>query len=158
MFETELILEASPAAVADNRDRTKSWPKRRGMKVTKTPQKILVVDDELWSALDMEWVIRKLGHDVVGPVATAKEALELADEIRPDLVLMDIRLADDSDGIDAAVAARQQFNIPSIFVSAHGDLATRNRASAADPCGFIEKPFTPEALATAIEKALDPAD
>ncbi|MFA5951609.1 MAG: response regulator [Hyphomicrobium sp.] len=158
MFEALLSSETAESAAVSNQKRFKTRPKSQGMKVMRTARKILVVEDELWSALDMEWVIRKLGHDVVGPVATAKEALELADELRPDLVLMDIRLANDDDGIDTAIAARQRFNIPSIFVSAHGDLPTRNRAASANPSGFIEKPFTPETLANAIAQALDPDD
>ncbi len=119
---------------------------------------ILIVDDELWAALDMEWVVRKLRHEVVGPAATAEEAIELAEQARPDLVLMDIRLADDSDGVAAAVEIRQRFDIPSLFVSAHGDPVTRKPAIAARPSGFIEKPFTPESLALAIEAALKPSE
>lgn len=117
---------------------------------------ILIVDDELWAALDMEWVVRKLRHEVVGPAATAEEAIELAERTRPDLILMDIRLAGHSDGVTAAVEIRQRFDIPSLFVSAHGDPITRERAIAARPSGFIEKPFTPESLALAIENALKP--
>ena len=115
---------------------------------------ILVVEDELWAALDMEWVVRKLGHEVVGPAATADEAIRLAEAEVPDLVLMDIRLANDTDGVTAAIEIRRRFGIASLFVSAHGELATRRRAQAAEPAGFIEKPFAPETLATAIEKAL----
>ena len=62
-------------------------------------QKILIVDDELWAALDMEWVVQTLGHEAVGPVATADKAIELAGTMRPNLVLMDIRLANNGDGV-----------------------------------------------------------
>lgn len=146
-----------------------SWPSATGtgseVKPSAPPQRIpveaatyniLIVDDELWAALDMEWVVRKLRHEVIGPAATAEEAIELAEAARPDLVLMDIRLANDSDGVAAAVEIRQRFDIPSLFVSAHGDPTTRKRAIAARPSGFIEKPFTPESLAVAIEAALKP--
>jgi CheY-like chemotaxis protein len=119
-------------------------------------QKILIVDDELWAALDMEWVVQTLGHEVVGPAATAEKAIELAGRVRPNLVLMDIRLANDSDGVAAAIEIRERFDIPSLFVSAHGDPIMRSRAAAANPVGFIEKPFTPESLALAIEAALNP--
>lgn len=118
--------------------------------------KILVVDDELWAALDMEWVVAKLGHEVVGSAATADDAIKLADEMRPDLVLMDIRLSDDSDGIVAATIIRQRYDIRSLFVTSHGELETRVRAEAASPAGFVEKPFAPETLARAIETALSP--
>jgi CheY-like chemotaxis protein len=123
---------------------------------TSTPQKILIVDDELWAALDMEWVVQRLGHEVVGPATTAAKAIELAGRARPNLVLMDIRLADNSDGVAAAIEIRQRFDIPSLFVSAHGDPLSRNRAAAAQPLGFIEKPFSPESLSRAIEAALTP--
>jgi len=92
----------------------------------------------------------------VAPAATAEEAIKLAETARPNLVLMDIRLADDSDGVTAAVEIRQRFDIPSLFVSAHADPVARKRAVAARPSGFIEKPFTPESLALAIEAALEP--
>ena len=116
--------------------------------------RVLVVDDELWGALDMEWVVRKLGHQVVGSAATADEAIRLAETEIPDLVLMDIRLGNESDGIVAATVIRQRFEIPSLFVTAHGDLAMRQRAEAAQPAAFIEKPFAPETLARAIGEAL----
>jgi len=106
-------------------------------------QKILIVDDELWAALDMEWVVQTLGHEVVGPAATAEKAIELAGRVRPNLVLMDIRLANDSDGVAAAIEIRERFDIPSLFVSAHGDPIMRSRAAGANPVGFIEKPFSP---------------
>lgn len=120
-----------------------------------TKQKILIVDDELWAALDMEWVVQTLGHEVVGPVATAEKAIELAGSRRPDLVLMDIRLANDSDGVAAAIEIRERFDIPSLFVSAHVDPTMRSRAAAARPLGFIEKPFSPESVAIAIVAALN---
>lgn len=147
------------AGIADKKtvwDRLSAAVERRRATVSPADLKILVVDDELWSALDMEWVCRKLGHEVVGPAATAEDAIRIAGDERPDLVLMDIRLAGGGDGIAAAVEIRRLFDIPSLFVSAHGELATRQRAEAADPAGFIEKPFAPETLAVAIVKAFDP--
>src|SRR5215471_4288934 len=119
-------------------------------------QKIPIVDDELGAALDMEWVVQTLGHAVVGPAATADKAIELAGTMRPNLVLMDIRLANNGDGVAAAIEIRERFDIPSLFVSAHGDPMTRDRAAAARPLGFIEKPFSPESLARSIEVALNP--
>ena len=75
------------------------------------PLRVLIVDDELWAALDMEWVVQTLGHEVVGPATTAEKAVEFAGRSRPDLVLMDIRLADDSDGVAAAIEIRQRFGV-----------------------------------------------
>lgn len=153
-------MRSLPASgIADKKtiwDRLSAAVERRRATVSSADLKILVVDDELWSALDMEWVCRKLGHEVVGPAATADEAVRLAGQERPDLVLMDIRLAGGSDGIAAAIEIRRRFDIPSLFVCAHGEPATRQRAEAAEPAGFIEKPFAPETLAIAIVKAFDP--
>jgi DNA-binding NarL/FixJ family response regulator len=114
------------------------------------------VDDELWATLDMEWVVQKLGHQVVGTASTAEKAIELAGRDQPDLVLMDIRLAENGDGVAAAIEIRRRFDIPSLFISAHDDQISRDRAAAARPWGFIEKPFSPESLSKAIETALNP--
>jgi DNA-binding NarL/FixJ family response regulator len=154
----EQLPQPSEQAATDVWSRLKPSSKPRRPASAIATYQILIVDDELWAALDMEWVVRKLRHEVVGPAATAEEAIELAESARPDLVLMDIRLADDSDGVAAAVEIRQRFDIPSLFVSAHGDQTTRKRAIAARPSGFIEKPFTPEALSLAIEAALKPSE
>jgi two-component system, response regulator PdtaR len=155
-----MIFETSPPAIGPRKpgiwERLEPHPNRSRRQSSSATQKILIVDDELWAALDMEWVVQRLGHQVVGPASTAEKAIELAGRERPDLVLMDIRLADNSDGVSAAIAIRQRFNIPSLFVSAHGDPITRNRAAAAQPLGFIEKPFSPESLSIAIESALNP--
>ena len=157
MISEQLFSPAVPPATDVGGRLKPSFKARRPASALATYQ-ILIVDDELWAALDMEWVVHKLRHEVVGPAATADEAIELAEKARPDLVLMDIRLADDSDGVAAAVEIRQRFDIPSVFVSAHGDSMTRQRAIAARPSGFIEKPFTPETLTRAIEAALKPND
>jgi two-component system, response regulator PdtaR len=156
----QIILEIAPPAV---QSRTAGmWEQleadsERGRRTTPlVRQKILIVDDELWAALDMEWVVQTLGHEVVGPAATADKALELAATMRPNLVLMDVRLANNSDGVAAAIEIRERFDIPSLFVTAHGDSMTRDRAAAARPLGFIEKPFSPESLARTIEVALNP--
>ena len=152
-----MIFETSPLAVGPRTAGIREPRSDRGPRASlSAKQKILIVDDELWAALDMEWVVQKLGHEVVGPAATAEKAIELAGKMRPSLVLMDIRLANDSDGVAAAIEIRQRFDIPSLFVSAHGDPMSRSRAAAARPLGFIEKPFSPESLALAIEAALNP--
>lgn len=156
MVEMQSVLETSPAAAGSLAERPKVLSDPGRTATLPTRRRILIVDDEMWAALDMEWVVRSLDHDVVGPAATAEKAIELAETARPDLVLMDIRLAKESDGVAAAVEIRQRFDIPSLFVSAHGDPFMRSRAAAARPLGFIEKPFSPETLARAIEAAFNP--
>lgn len=147
---------STSAASGDIWDRLTQTARRHGAVLSPRRYKILVVDDELWAALDIEWVVNKLGHEVVGSAATAEEAIQICDATRPDLVLMDIRLGDDSDGIVAATVIRQRFDIPSLFVTSHGEFATRMRADAARPVGFVEKPFAPATLGRAISTALDP--
>jgi two-component system, response regulator PdtaR len=160
MVVMQMIFETSPPTVGPRTsgiwERLEPGSDRGGRTSLSARQKILIVDDELWAALDMEWVVQKLGHEVVGPATTAEKAIELAERVRPNLVLMDIRLADNSDGVAAAIEIRQRFDIPSLFVSAHGDPIMRSRAEAARPLGFIEKPFSPESLALAIEAAINP--
>jgi len=119
------------------------------------PFRVLIVEDEIWAALDIEWVVYKIGAEVVGIASSAEKAIELAESAEPDLALMDIRLAGERDGIDAAIELRQRFDIPSLFVSAHVDTHTRHRAAPARPAGFIDKPFTPELLTRAIQEALN---
>jgi len=116
--------------------------------------RVLVVDDEIWAALDMEWVARKLGCEVVGPAATADEAIKLAETERPDLVLMDIELANESDEVNAVIEIRQRLGIPCVFVGTSNDRFSHQRAAAAQPEGFIDKPFAPETLALAIDNVL----
>jgi two-component system, response regulator PdtaR len=160
MVVMQMIFETSPPTVGPHTsgiwERLEPGSDRGGRTSLSARQKILIVDDELWAALDMEWVVQKLGHELVGPATTAEKAIELAERVRPNLVLMDIRLADNSDGVAAAIEIRQRFDIPSLFVSAHGDPIMRSRAEAARPLGFIEKPFSPESLALAIEAAINP--
>ncbi|MCZ7595578.1 MAG: response regulator [Hyphomicrobium sp.] len=120
------------------------------------PRRILVVEDEMFVAMDIEAAVLKAGHQVVGFAGTAQQAVALADEKRPDLVLMDIRLAGGGDGVDAAIEIRRRFNIPSLIVSAYYDAETRARAAPAKILGFIPKPFDHALLAAALNGALRP--
>ena len=108
--------------------------------------KILVVEDEFFIALDVEEQAKSLGHTVVGIAVTADEAIRMAGETRPDIVLMDIRLSGATDGIAAALAIRSQYGIESIFVTANTDPHTLRRAKAIGPLGVLEKPITLERL------------
>src|SRR6202051_3931720 len=100
--------------------------------------KILVVEDEGLIAHDISSRLQALHHEVVGVASTAKEAIEKAAEA--DLVLMDIRLDGPADGIEAAIAIRERYRIPVIFITAHADRATLERAKAADAFGYLVKP------------------
>jgi CheY-like chemotaxis protein len=112
----------------------------------KSKLKILIVEDEFFIALDVEEKATSLGHTVVGTAITADEAIRMAGERRPDVVLMDIRLAGATDGITAALAIRSQHGIESIFVTGNTDPHTLMRAEAIKPLGVLEKPITLERL------------
>jgi two-component system, response regulator PdtaR len=113
-------------------------------------RRILIVEDEMFVAMDIEAAVIKAGHKVVGFAGTAERAITLADEMRPDLILMDIRLPGDRDGVDAAIEIRQRFDIPSLLISAYANADTRARAEPARPLGFIAKPFDHALLALAL--------
>lgn len=108
--------------------------------------RILIVEDEFLIALDVEEQAKSLGHTVVGIAVTADEAISMAGERRPDIVLMDIHLSGAADGIEAAVAIRSLHGVESVFVTANTDPHTLMRAKATEPLGVIEKPITFERL------------
>lgn len=110
------------------------------------PNKVLLVEDEFLIAMTAEDVLCEAGLDVVGVATTYDEAVALSESMRPDLVLMDIRLASARDGIEAAIEIKQQLGIPSVFTSANHDEETVLRAAPAEPVGWLPKPYTPEAL------------
>src|SRR5512144_1061797 len=114
--------------------------------------KVLVVEDEGLIAHDIATRLEALGHQVLGTVATADEAVEQA--AGADLVLMDIRIDGQRDGIAAAQEVRARHHVPVVFLTAHADRATLERAKAADPFGYITKPLGPASLHTSIEMAI----
>ena len=115
---------------------------------------ILVVEDQRAVAGALRMRLRGLGYGVLGIAKDGDEAIEKARELRPDLILMDIRLGDGIDGIEAAHRIRTQFDIPVVYVSAYADRDLLDRARATQPAGFINKPFTTKDLLTAINLAL----
>lgn len=116
--------------------------------------KILVVEDEKIVAKDIEYRLLNLGYTVVGLVAAGVDALQKAAETQPDLVLMDIQLKGEMDGIVTAEAIRDRFQLPVIYLTAYADESTLRRAKITMPYGYILKPFEERDLQTAIEVAL----
>lgn len=114
--------------------------------------RILIVEDEAIAALDLELIVARLGHHVVDVVDTGPAAISGAVDFRPDLVLMDIRLADDTDGIEAAIEIRRRLGTPSIFLTAHSDVQTHRRAMFARPLDFIVKPFSAPIVEAALQR------
>ncbi|WP_260691413.1 response regulator [Rhizobium laguerreae] len=118
------------------------------------PIRILIVEDEFLIALELEYRLRDAGFEVIGIAATAGEALSIATSDRPALAIMDIRLADRTDGIQAAIELHATLGVRSIFASAHADPETRKRAAAASPIGWLQKPYPAEALINLIRQYL----
>lgn len=115
---------------------------------------VLVVEDDFLIALELENRLLDAGYQVVGIASTANEAVSLADEKRPDLAVMDIRLLGRRDGVDAAIELFTKFSIRSIFASAHADVETRERAAPANPIGWVQKPYPADALIRLIKEFL----
>ena len=118
------------------------------------PATILIVEDEAIVAADLGRKLSRLGYEVVGTAGRGDEAVEIAGCLCPDLVLMDILLNGQFDGIAAAQAIRNQFDLPVIYLTAHSDAVTLARAKITGPFGYILKPFDERDLATQIELAL----
>lgn len=113
--------------------------------------RLLIVEDEIFVAMNVAAMAERAGFQVLAMATTAKEAIAKAEQLRPDLVLMDIHLGSGQDGIDAAVEIWQRFDIRSLFVTAFEDQATRRRAAEAEPIGYITKPFTRRELVESIK-------
>jgi PAS domain S-box-containing protein len=116
--------------------------------------KILIVEDEIIVAWDIKETLEKLGHTVVDLVVSGAEALGSAFNDSPDLVLMDIRLEGDIDGITAGDEIYQQLKIPIVYLTAHADELTLARATKTNPFGYVIKPFQSQSLQSTIKVAL----
>jgi diguanylate cyclase (GGDEF)-like protein/PAS domain S-box-containing protein len=119
-----------------------------------TLARILVVEDENIVAMDIQDRLESLGYDVPITVATGERAVEKAETLRPDLVLMDIQLQGEMDGVHAADEIRRRFGIPVVFLTANADDVTIQRAKVTEPFGYIIKPFEERELHTTIAMAL----
>lgn len=117
-----------------------------------TRARVLIIEDEPIIAMDIETIVRDLGHEVTGVAVTRDEAVALAMEDRPGLVLADIQLADDSSGIDAVKDILAKFQVPVIFITAFPErLLTGERP---EPIFLITKPFQRSTVKAAISQAL----
>ncbi len=116
--------------------------------------RILIVEDEVVVAMDLRQQVLALGYEPVAETRTGEEAILLAGQLRPDLVLMDINLAGEMDGIAAAEVIRNRFSIPVVFLTASTTDSFVSRAKLVAPLGFIYKPFQERELSLVIELAL----
>ncbi len=105
-------------------------------------KKVLIVEDEMIIALLIERMVANLGHEVIGKVSSGEEAVTMALESEPDLILMDIRLQGELDGVEAMIKIRENKNIPVIYISGNTDAVHREKIEQTDYIEFLSKPIT----------------
>ena len=118
------------------------------------PPNLLIVEDSNIVAADIAQSLVQMGYAVVGTVGSGERALVMADQHRPDLVLMDIHLQGGMDGIEVARVLRDKLRIPVVFLTAYGEDEMFQRAKLAGPFGYILKPFEDRELRIVVEMAL----
>lgn len=116
--------------------------------------KVLVVEDEKIIAKDIEATLKRIGHESAGSVAKGEDAINFAEKEKPDLILMDITLKGEMDGIEAAKIINDKFRIPIVYITAHQDEDTIEKTKGTNPYGYITKPLDDRDLSTAINSAM----
>jgi len=116
--------------------------------------KILIVEDESEVGEVTKYILERLGYAVISIVSTGEEAIKIVGRMRPDLVLMDIVLKGDIDGINPAEQIHDRFKVPVVYLTAYADEDKLQRAKVAEPYGYILKPFKVEELHATIEMTL----
>lgn len=123
--------------------------------MTTATASILIVEDEMIVARDLQIRLTQMGYDAAHIAGSGEEAIGLAQTSSPDLMLVDIRLKGDMDGVETARRIRAQGETPVVYLTAHSDPATLARAKETEPYGYLIKPFKAEELRTTIEMALN---
>ena len=131
---------------------------RRELATERAQTRILVVEDDFLIGLQTVAALGDAGFNVIGTATTAEEAIALAKAHRPSLAVMDIRLASERDGVDAARELFKELGIRCIFATAHDDPHTRRRAEPYAPLGCQAKPYTMASLVTSVVDALSQLD
>ncbi|PRY16169.1 LytTR family two component transcriptional regulator [Pontibacter ummariensis] len=118
-----------------------------------TKPKILISEDEVIIAEDIAASLEELGYETCA-IDSGEDTIDMIRETQPDLVLLDINLKGNTDGVDIGARIREEFNIPFIYLTAYADHSTIDRAKKTEPDGFLVKPFDEKSLRSAIEIAL----
>lgn len=118
------------------------------------PPRILIVEDEAIVAMEIESRLNRLGYTVPAIIFSGQEAVQAAQDLQPDLIIMDIKLKGDIDGIEAANRIHQQLDLPIVYLTAYSDAEILERAKVTEPFGYIVKPFQERDLAITIKMAL----
>lgn len=116
--------------------------------------KIIIAEDEKIVAKDIENKLKKSGYDVIGVVSTGRDLLDKVSESPPDLVLMDIKLDGDMDGIETAQKLKDSYGLPVVYLTAYADKITLERINETNPGGYVLKPFKLSELRHSIEDAI----
>ena len=119
-----------------------------------TEPRALIVEDEALIAEELRERLSRMGFSVIAAVDSGEEGIAIATRERPDLVLMDIRLKGQKDGVQAAKEIREQVDVPIVYLTAHSDRRTVDRARKTEHDGFILKPFIRRELQSTIEVAM----
>lgn len=144
--EAATILDISPEAVEDLVREAVAEIDRE------STTRVLIIEDEPLIAMQLEDLVRGLGHDIAGTAATRTQAVDAVNEVTPGLVLADIQLADGSSGLDAVDDILKQFDVPVIFITAYPErLLTGDRP---EPTYLVTKPFQEASVRAAISQAL----
>ncbi len=122
-------------------------------KTVKRP-KILIVEDEIIIAMDLQFTLENLGYAFSEIVSSGEESIEKVSRLLPDVVLMDVKLSGLIDGVKAAERIYRRFRIPIIYVSAYSDEQTLKRMNRVKNYGYLNKPFEERELKKVLEKAL----
>jgi CheY-like chemotaxis protein len=120
--------------------------------------KILLVEDEFFIALLLQMSLERSGYEVGDPVSTGEEAIKCVAQERPDVVLMDIRLAGALDGIEAAREIVARYAVPIIFMTGYSDEETVKQAQALHPLAILTKPVSPPEIMAVVDAALCPGE
>jgi len=115
---------------------------------------VLVVEDESIVSKDIQHSLKKLGYTIIGAAVTGEKAYELATTLNPDIILMDIMLKGEMNGIETVEKIKQEISVPIIYLTAYADKSTLEKAKITEPYGYIIKPFKDVDLHTTIEMAL----
>jgi DNA-binding NarL/FixJ family response regulator len=118
-------------------------------------ENVLIIEDELIIARELELRLKELGCSVIGIAETGRQALQVLEIATPDLVLMDIGLKGTLDGVETAAEIRRRWSVPLIYVTAFADENVVRRAQATQPSGYLVKPFSGEAFRSSVESALN---
>lgn len=118
-------------------------------------KKVLIVEDDMIISMLLERMINKIGFDVVGKATTGKKAISLAQEYEPDIILMDIQLKDDIDGITAMQRIRESSEVPVIYITGNSDQYYKERARETHYIAYLVKPIEMDDLKGSIDKAFN---